>query len=1124
MTQKPPASLSLELTTQLVVRELWNGDFLAFPVADRSLASYAATLEDCLVQQKRFLARFLATVSADELSRFSLPQGVRLHETEALIPREDLPRRLRIREPVAVGVVVIPLAHESWVVLLPIEHTMHVGEGEDLDEAIRSEVGRIVSARDLSPDEYLQLLPPRAQRLEPVTVRLDLGEESPGQGARSLRKQLLERHRKAHARRVLESVAAPLHARSEVRDGPPVIGREAELRTLAPLLGGKERASVLLLGSELVGKSALIVAWLRQEQASGRERLVYATSGSRLIAGMSGLGQWQERVGRVLRAAEELDAVLYFEDLSDLLAEHSGWIDLPGAMKPFLEEGRVRLCGELTPEGLDQFEGRHAGFLSCLSRVRVQPLAVEAAARALRERIEFRARREPDRPNLAPDALQPLLDLTERYLPYQPLPGKAVRLYEELRATYRSDLGPDGAPRPITVDRLIEAFSLRTGIPAFLLREDRALRAEEVVRSFQKRLVGQEPAVRSVAGTLCMVKAGLQPAGKPLATFLFIGPTGVGKTELARLLADFLFGSQDRMIRFDMSEYMDPFAAERLIRGTQSADGLLTRKVREQPFCVLLLDEIEKAHPAVLDLLLQVCGEGRLTDARGKTAYFHNAILILTSNLGAAHRRAPVGIGSARQTDEAYYVKQVHQEFRPELVNRIDRILVFGSLAPEQVREVARVALGRIEKRRGLAEAGIELVVGEEALGALAREGTSEAYGARAMRRHLEDRLVAPLGRFLSRLGPEARGGVVEAGAEAHFELKRRGGVDRGRSSLWQAEQLSAMRREVDRWWSLDTVEAVREQLSFLMAQLNVGPRGARELDRRSAKRQAELQREHHRLQQVWERSERLRSDLAGIEELGLAALMEGEELRQFLDEGRDLHERFRARLVDLLVAQEPRRNAVTLLLQEPDAGRAFDRWLAPLLDSAEERRWAIHVHVDGDKDPKSDWPEALRWGPTRPAAWLREALLESERRPRNVLLRCSGENAGALLALEAGLHRWRPERPDEEPVHMLCLRIAMRAELTREELARPELKPPLAGPAAALRAAPAVREHDPAEGQLLLLERKRRLDLAPEDYWPRFEQVALEHLLFFEESPELDREELFTGVLDRAVLLEAQG
>ena len=315
----------------------------------------------------------------------------------------------------------------------------------------------------------------------------------------------------------------------------------------------------------------------------------------------------------------------------------------------------------------------------------------------------------------------------------------------------------------------------------------------------------------------------------------------------------------------------------------------------------------------------------------------------------------------------------------------------------------------------------------------------------------------------------------------------------------------------------MDTVEAVGEQLQYLAAQLVALPTGRPGVpeDRRVSRLRAELQREQHRLSAIWGRALALRSDLEAAEELGLSALLEGEEPRPFLDEARDLHEQFRAHLVVVLLAQVPRSSSVSLLLQEPDAGRAFDCWLLPLLEDAPRRGWTLQGHLDGDCDSAGGWPEALRWGPPRGGRELLERLEAPERSTRNVILRCSGERAGGLLALEAGLHRWRPERPDEPLVHLLCVRIAMRAELAREELARPELQPALPGPAAALRAAIAVREHDPVEGQLHVLGRRRRLDLRAEDYWPRFEQIALEHLLVFEEDPELDRDDLFKGVLD---------
>ncbi|RYE86526.1 MAG: ATP-dependent Clp protease ATP-binding subunit, partial [Myxococcales bacterium] len=458
-------------------------------------------------------------------------------------------------------------------------------------------------------------------------------------------------------------------------------------------------------------------AWFARERAAGRERLVYQTSGAQLIAGMSGLGQWQERIKRVFEATEQLDAILYFDNLGDLFAERvEGSVDLAGAMKPYLEQGRVRLVGELTPELWELAESRQAGFVACLSRLKVEPLTPAATARALAARVAFDRRHEPDRPTIDERAVAPLVDLAERYLPYRAFPGKAFRLYEELRGVHGEELAASGRGATLTVDRLYEHFSLSSGVPSFLLRDDRTLVLGDVVRALGEQLVGQREAVRRVAETVCVTKAGLQPTGKPLSTFLFVGPTGVGKTELARALATYLFGTPERVVRFDMSEYMDMEAAERLIRGTDRADGLLTRRVREQPFCVLLLDEIEKASRGVFDLLLQVCGEGRLTDARGRVAYFHNAIIIMTSNLGAAHHRPTAGFGTSGGEDEAYYVRQVNASFRPEFVNRIDRIIAFAPLTAAEAERVARMALGRICTRRGLVEAGVQLLVSQRAL------------------------------------------------------------------------------------------------------------------------------------------------------------------------------------------------------------------------------------------------------------------------------------------------------------------------------------------------------------------------------------------------------------------------
>ncbi len=1108
----------------VIVRELWNGDYLTFPIADPALTSYGSA-EDAVHELRLFLQDHLGRVPPDVLARFTMPESTRLEKVLVQIPRDGLPRRLEVKSPIAFSCIIIPMQSDVWVIIPKIEHTFYVGKAtgtrnlfdrdptEELHETIRAEVKRIAAARELSTSDYLELLPARLESLESMTVSVERAERSPEGRTASLRRRIAERKKKISAVEILSSVALPLHERPEAIDAPELIGRDSELETLATMLSGKDRLSAVLIGPELVGKSALLFSWLRSEHRAQRARYVYATSGAQLIAGMSGLGQWQERLRRVMDAAETLDAILYFDNLADLFGDRAtGFIDIAGAIKPYLQDGKVRLLGELTPESLDLFETHHVGFFSCLNRIRVEPLDAKKTARALADRIDFDTTHDKDRPNLAPEAVQTIIDLSERYTPYRPFPGKAMRFYEELRAICEKNKTPGGTPERIGTDRVLEAFSTQSGIPLFLLREDRALRAEGVIEEFKKRLIGQESAIQRVVETICVVKAQLQPAGKPLATFLFVGPTGVGKTELARTLAAFLFGSADRMVRFDMSEYVDPFAAERLIRGTDRTEGLLTKKIRQQPFCVLLLDEIEKAHPAVFDLLLQVCGEGRLTDTRGRTAYFHNTIIIMTSNLGAAHRRSTIGIGAASATSEDFYLKVVNKSFRPEFVNRLDRIITFQELTPEQVQQVARIAFGRIQTRRGFLEQGAGLELSEEALAILAEGGYSEAYGARALRRNLEDNLVAPVSRILGKTGGDARGGIVKVraeGKELRYELERPRDA-RARRDQWGVGEIFELRRIAERWMQLERVQQLREHIAFVLSQLNYAPEGGAKSDRRSSAEITALQMEHHRLSAIWRKTENLHLDLLTAEELALTALFEGEDTREYHQEAKKSFQEFRKNLVYVLIAQEAARDQINVILQELDEGRAFDIWLVSLLKRAEAAGWTIEVSFRDDKNPpQGNWPTYRRFGPPRPASRALEILGDKERTEATVLLRAKGPYAGVLLALEAGLHRYIKVHPTVNPVHMIAHVVALRWELSDAEWLTPAVEPPQIDPQLDQTRQKAAREYNGTHEKLHVLGKQRTLQLPLAEYWQRFEEIALEHLLAHEEG-EADRDRLF--------------
>ncbi|KYF65028.1 AAA family ATPase [Sorangium cellulosum] len=1140
------------------VRERFDGACLAFPVAAPDTASFGRD-EDVLVEQRLFLREHAARAQPEAISRLSFPQGTDLLTVNVAVPRDDLPRKLRREVPVSFPCVVVPAGEQAaratrtaqarvderdaWVLVPALGHAFYVEAGEPLEPAIRREVRRLLASQSLSTWDHLGLLPGSAHRLEVLHAPLpELDRVQPGQRVASV----AERARRKKAVDALVSVATPLHvaAQRSPLAAPPLACRDAELARLAALLDGEERLGVLLVGPEHAGKTALMQAYVARQT-----RLVYATSGAQFIAGMSGLGQWQERLHGVMEAAAALDAVLYFENLDDLLAERvdGGHVDLAGAMQPYLDEGRVRVVCELRDDRLDALEGRHWAFFAGLSRIRIEPLSAADTRRALAERAERDARVEPHRPAVAGDALTALIDLAERYLPYSAFPGKAVRLYEDLRTVHERERTAQGEPVTLGRSDLHELFSMRTGMPAFLLRDDLPLRVDRVARDLGASVVGQERAVRALAETIAVVKAGLSPPDKPLAAFLFVGPTGVGKTELARALAALLFGSPDRLSRFDMSEFGSEGAADRLIRGTDGAGGLLTQRVREQPFCVLLLDEIEKAHRAVFDLLLQVLGEGRLSDARGRTAYFHNAIVIMTSNLGAAERRAQAGFsggpgaGSPEERaalDEAHYQRAVAGAFRQEFVNRIDRVVPFRSLTRAELAEVARLTTQRLSQRRGLSEAGVALEVSPRALARLAEDGHAPAYGARALRRHIEEHLAAPLARLLARLGGDAReltvwvteagepeapvDGAVVGRAETpalRLEARRRRAARAARQAFG-VEQVGDLRREVDQWMGLGPIEQLREQIDFLLTQLSVATGPSR--DRRKELDTSALQAEHHRLSELWARLASAQEEMHSVEELALMALLEGEEVRELAREAREAWEGVRKVLPRAMVATEARRDAITLILEELDEG-AFDRWLAPLLRELPRRGWGATLHIDGDRAGPGDaaWPAGRRWGPPRAPGDVIEALARPKRGFRSVLLRCTGAYAGAFLSLERGLHQIVVGRREagaardasgDGRLHVFVHFVAHAADIAEDQWEHRSLAPPPAGSAAARRRGAAAREHDEVEGAVLIAGRRARISMDPAWYWERLDEIALTHLLLFEgEGSGLDRSAYFT-------------
>ncbi len=1141
----------LSVDVLIVIEELANGDFVAWPFGERDKVAYARERDDVIEQQELFLREYLATLPASELARFDPHSQARLHVVDVDLQLASLPDRIKLGEPISFPCVVVPDKDREWVIVLALDHALVVDDPEQLDARVRSEIERLMAAREPSGADILQLLRGAdPYSIEHLSVTVEREERRNAAARAAARRRRARERSQAEARILLSKVGTSLIEEIRQRRLPPVLFREREIAALDALLRGGERLALMLVGPELAGKTAvvhgLVQRWIKQDKSELPE--IVATSGAQLVAGQSGFGQLEQRVHDVMAAAEAIDAVLYFDNLADLFARTSGELgDVAGSIRPWIERGRVRLLGELTPELLEHHEKRHVGFFAPLARVAVPEFDARKTHAIVVARAEHDRKTEPDRPTLSlppgRDAVTPLIDLAERYFSYQAFPGKALRFYASLRATHEADLDEHAKPKPIGPDEVYRGFSIHSGIPMFLLREDRALEFQRIVDYFQARVIGQAEAVKRVAETLCTVKAGLQPQSKPLATFLFVGPTGIGKTEVAKTLARFLFGSPERMTRFDMSEYMDPLAAERLIRGTDREDGVLTRKVRQQPFCVILLDEIEKAHPAVFDLLLQVCGEGRLSDARGRTTWFHNAIIIMTSNLGAAHRRPSSGFGSGARGEsdhdaaaaERYYLDQVDAHFRPEFVNRIDRVIPFHPLDRAQIEQVAAVSLAKVRERDGLAERGITLEVAAPTIARLAREGYSDTYGARALRRELEDRLVAPLARTLAGISDRSEGSTVwvdEAGDDPVPRKSPRKGERvlarerqdliaievtqppsrATRKTLDALERVSSLRRSAAAALELSPIRELRDRQRMLIAELGYGAHKRRK-DRSSWEHAAELgrmQSELGRLRGTLERLDELSLAIASAEELTIAALYEGESAELYQEAAEDAHRDLRLMIVDaLLLASE--RHAITLHVQEQDPRGALLCWLLPLLDELDLRSWKASFHVHGDKEApeRGVWPPDRLWGPSRSPAWIRERLLADvrpneqgqvhARKWRDLLVCVEGRHAGALLQSQLGLicydHRWQHERKrggDQRPTHLRVRFVAPRSQIQLPEWSEPHLEVPQPYRSDTLDKTP-LRLHFDGEGLIhgtMLGTAEPAKKMQPSELWGRLEEL----------------------------------
>lgn len=572
-----------------------------------------------------------------------------------------------------------------------------------------------------------------------------LGKLGPGAGP-----PLLDEVRRWTGRRVDRKLLASIGTvwgEREAREADAIIDHPALLEGVEELEGSllaKRAASVLLVGEAGVGKTAIIRRFARKLYDEGWT--VFEAGHAELIAGQVYIGQFEDRIQKLINHLRGGRRILWivpnFHSLAVSGRHKYSPVSALDVILPGLEAGELVIVGETQPAAFERMLERSPRAASVMAMLRVTPLpapATKSLARAWLGRWTAEGEKN-DR------VLDEAWELAQQFLSEKAAPGNILELLELTRR--RLTAGADGSKAAMTVDDLIATLSQLTGLPFNLLDQRRSLDLDALRRFFTQRVYGQTEAVDCLVERVAMIKAGVTDPTRPLGVFLFAGPTGTGKTEIAKTLAEWIFGSPDRMIRLDMSELQKSSDLDRILGSENPEDrGALVDQIRQQPFSVVLLDEFEKAHHNVWDVFLQVFDDGRLTDRRGFTADFRHSIVIITSNLGAViPTGVSMGFGPDHQGFDSDAVMQtIEKTFRKEFVNRLDRVVVFQPLSRDLMRRILQHELDSVFGRRGLRSRSWAVEYDEAAIEFLLDRGFTRDLGARPLKRAVERYLLSPL-------------------------------------------------------------------------------------------------------------------------------------------------------------------------------------------------------------------------------------------------------------------------------------------------------------------------------------------------------------------------------------------
>jgi len=571
---------------------------------------------------------------------------------------------------------------------------------------------------------------------------------------------------------ILKKYSTNLTEMAKCGELDPVIGRDEEIRRMEQILSRWRKNNPVLIGEPGVGKTA-VVEGLAQRMVAGevadtlKGKEIVSLDIASMVAGSKFRGEFEDRLKAVVKEIEAHagETILFVDELHTLVGAGAaeGAIDASNILKEPLSRGKFQLIGATTLDEYREHVEKDSAFERRFQRVYVGEPTIEetiAILEGLREKLQ-----EHHGISISDEAIGAAARLSERYIADRFLPDKAIDLVDEAASRLRVD----GTGKTVTEAEIAGLVSQWTGIPAERMLEEERSRLANMEEVLHARVIDQDEGVRAIAEAVRHSRAGLSDPRRPIGTFLFLGPTGVGKTELAKTLAAFLFGSDNALLRIDMSEYMERHAVARLIGSPPGyvgyeEGGQLTEAVRRRPYQVVLFDEVEKAHPQVMNLMLQLLDEGRLTDGHGRTVDFRHTILIMTSNAGSEHF----------QTDESEETirKRVQDElrkfFRPEFLNRIDETIVFHPLSAEAIGKIVELKIDELNER--LAEQRIRLALTDEAKRVLAKEGYDPHYGARPLARALKRLVENPLARRIV-AGEISEGDTVTVDAAAMSDV-----------------------------------------------------------------------------------------------------------------------------------------------------------------------------------------------------------------------------------------------------------------------------------------------------------------------------------------------------------------